>query len=126
MGLNISGLCSKTEQEPARKEQGVREESGLAWKAYSPGSKHMPLRPHPGFWLQEPFCLDRPKEAEPHPDSCRGRGSPGTDLLESGTELQPSHRRGQKYRVSGQSQPRWTGPLQGSAPVLGQRWRGRG
>ena len=29
MGLNISGLCSKIEQEPARKEQGVREESSL-------------------------------------------------------------------------------------------------
>ena len=28
MGLNISGLCSKTEQEPARKEQGVRR---VAW-----------------------------------------------------------------------------------------------
>lgn len=42
MGLNISGLCSKTEQESARKEQGVREESSLAWKAHSLGPNMCP------------------------------------------------------------------------------------
>lgn len=47
MGLNISGLCSKTGQEPVRKEEGVSEESSLAWGARSSGSKHVPLRPCP-------------------------------------------------------------------------------